>query len=32
MTEHNYQLARRHYSHATLERRLQTLIADCFGE
>jgi hypothetical protein len=25
-------LARRHYSYATLERRLQTLIADCFGE
>ena len=30
--EHNYGLARRHYSYATLERRLQTLIADCFGE
>jgi len=32
MAEHNYRLARRHYSFATLERRLQTLIADCFGE
>jgi glycosyltransferase involved in cell wall biosynthesis len=32
MVEHNYRLARRHYSYATLERRLQTLIADCFGE
>ena len=30
--KHNYGLARRHYSYATLERRLQTLIADCFGE
>ncbi len=32
MTDHNYRLARRHYSYTTLERRLQTLIADCFGE
>jgi mannosylglucosylglycerate synthase len=32
MAEHNYRLAQRHYSYATLERRLQTLIADCFGE
>jgi len=32
MTVHNYRLACRHYSYATLERRLQTLIADCFGE
>ena len=32
MTEYNYQLAQRHYSYAVLERRLQTLIADCFGE
>jgi glycosyltransferase involved in cell wall biosynthesis len=32
MTEHNYRLARRHYSYATLERRLQTLLTDCFGE
>jgi mannosylglucosylglycerate synthase len=32
MAEHNYRLAHRHYSYATLERRLQTLIADCFGE
>lgn len=32
MVEHNYQVAQRHYSYATLERRLQTLLADCFGE
>jgi glycosyltransferase involved in cell wall biosynthesis len=32
MTERNYRLACRHYSYAMLERRLQTLIADCFGE
>ena len=32
MTQHNYRLARRHYSYTMLERRLQTLIADCFGE
>jgi glycosyltransferase involved in cell wall biosynthesis len=32
MTEHNYQLARRHYSYTMLERRLQTLLAECFGE
>lgn len=32
MAEHNYQLATRHYSYAMLERRLQMLIADCFGE
>ncbi|MBI3761324.1 MAG: glycosyltransferase family 4 protein [Chloroflexi bacterium] len=32
MAEHNFQLAKRHYSYAMLERRLQTLIADCFGE
>lgn len=32
MAEHNYQLGRCHYSYAMLERRLQTLIADCFGE
>ncbi|NTV51873.1 MAG: glycosyltransferase family 4 protein, partial [Candidatus Firestonebacteria bacterium] len=32
MTEHNYRLAHRHYSYAMIERRLQTLIADCFGE
>ncbi len=32
MTEHNYRLARRHYSYAMLERRLQMLLAECFGE
>jgi len=32
MTEHNYQLAKRHYSYTMLERRLQTLLAECFGE
>lgn len=32
MTEHNYQLGRRHYSYTILERRLQTLLAECFGE
>ena len=32
MAEHNYELARHHYSYAMLERRLQMLIADCFGE
>jgi glycosyltransferase involved in cell wall biosynthesis len=32
MAEHNYQLARRYFSYQVLERRLQTLIADCFGE
>lgn len=32
MTEHNYRLARGHYSYTTLERRLQTLLTDCFGE
>ncbi len=32
MVEENYRLAERHYSYAVLERRLQTLIADCFGE
>jgi glycosyltransferase involved in cell wall biosynthesis len=32
MSEQNYQLARRHYSYATLERRLQTLLMECFGE
>jgi glycosyltransferase involved in cell wall biosynthesis len=32
MAEANYHLARRHYSYSMLERRLQTLIADCFGE
>jgi mannosylglucosylglycerate synthase len=32
MTEQNYQLGRRHYSYTILERRLQTLLAECFGE
>jgi glycosyltransferase involved in cell wall biosynthesis len=32
MTEHNYRLAQRHYSYTTLQRRLQTLLTDCFGE
>lgn len=32
MTEHNYQLAKQHFSYSVLERRLKTLIADCFGE
>jgi hypothetical protein len=30
--EHNYELARRYYSYTMLERRLQLLFADCFGE
>ncbi len=32
MAEINYKLATRHYSYTMLERRLQTLLADCFGE
>jgi len=32
MTEHNYQLAKRHYSYTMLKRRLEMLLADCFGE
>ncbi len=32
MAEVNYDLARRHYSYTMLERRLQTLLADLFGE
>jgi mannosylglucosylglycerate synthase len=32
MTEYNYQLARRHYSYGMLERRLETLLMECFGE
>jgi glycosyltransferase involved in cell wall biosynthesis len=32
MTEHNYNLGKLHYSYAMLERRLQTLLAICFGE
>jgi hypothetical protein len=30
--EHNYELARRYYSYTMLERRLQVLLSDCFGE
>jgi hypothetical protein len=30
--EHNYELARRYYSFNMLERRLQVLLSDCFGE
>jgi glycosyltransferase involved in cell wall biosynthesis len=32
MSEHNYNLARRYYSYSMLERRLQTLLMECFGE
>jgi len=32
MTEQNYKLAQKHYSYSMLERRLQTLLKDCFGE
>ncbi|HLB46808.1 MAG TPA: glycosyltransferase family 4 protein [Anaerolineales bacterium] len=32
MADENYRLAKRYYSYAMLKRRLQTLIADCFGE
>jgi glycosyltransferase involved in cell wall biosynthesis len=32
MSDHNFDLARRHYSFTMLERRLQTLLAECFGE
>jgi hypothetical protein len=31
-SEHNYELARRYYSYTMLERRLGTLLSDCFGE
>ena len=30
--EHNYELARRYYSYTMLERRLNVLLSDCFGE
>jgi glycosyltransferase involved in cell wall biosynthesis len=30
--EHNYNLGRRHYSFTMLERRLHTILSDCFGE
>jgi len=32
IAEYNYQLARRHYSFTMLERHLQTLLTECFGE
>jgi glycosyltransferase involved in cell wall biosynthesis len=32
MVDHNYQLAKKHYSYTMLERRLQTLLMECFGE
>jgi glycosyltransferase involved in cell wall biosynthesis len=32
MTDYNYQLARHHYSFSMLERRLQTLLMEFFGE
>jgi hypothetical protein len=32
MTAHNYELGRRYYSYALLERHLETLLSDCFGE
>ena len=32
MIEHNYQIAKRHYSFSILERYLQALLAECFGE
>lgn len=32
MAEVNYELGRRHFSYSMLERRLQTLLADLFGE
>ena len=32
MAEHNYNLTRRYYSYSVLERRLQTLLMECFGE
>jgi glycosyltransferase involved in cell wall biosynthesis len=32
LTEHNYQLARRHYSYAVLRRHLRALLASVFGE
>jgi glycosyltransferase involved in cell wall biosynthesis len=31
-TEENYQLAKRHFSFSVLERRLQSILADCFGQ
>lgn len=32
MTEHNFQLGKRYYSYKMLRRRMQTLLAMCFGE
>jgi glycosyltransferase involved in cell wall biosynthesis len=32
ITDHNYRLANRYYSYSVLERRLRTLLAECFGE
>jgi mannosylglucosylglycerate synthase len=32
MAERNYRLAERYFSYAVLERKLQMLVADCFGE
>ncbi|MBM3858216.1 MAG: glycosyltransferase family 4 protein [Verrucomicrobia bacterium] len=32
MTERNFELGRRHYSYSVLERRLQALLTECFGE
>jgi hypothetical protein len=32
VAEENYRLARRYYSYTMLERRLELLLADCFGE
>jgi len=32
MAEHNYHLGKRYFSYRVLERRLTTLIGDCFGE
>jgi len=31
MVEHNYQVAKRHYSYTILRRKLRALITDCFG-
>jgi glycosyltransferase involved in cell wall biosynthesis len=30
--DHNYELARRHFSYAVLQRRLEGLLSECFGE
>ena len=32
MVNHNYELARRHYSLPVLQRELETLLVECFGE